>query len=202
MPITLVLTNSSLLYQHTGASARTRSTSADAPQSSQAKRKGSKSTRPQTKRQRTATPPLPPVSPIPMESSPSSPEVQMQLAPSPPQPQEEAHAEEPHPEDTLADVHEQTAGPASSIMASVVSSIQTSTAPPQGNIPFMKFLPMNLLFLSYNYFNLSADIVPSATPPDQPVVPSASSSQRREIALKQVSHPISSCIICQYLSIE
>ena len=34
---------------------------------------------------------------------------------------------------------------------------------------------------------LSADIVPSATPADQPVVPSASSSQRREIALKQVN---------------
>jgi hypothetical protein len=76
----------------------------------------------------------------------------MQQAPSPPQPQEEAHAEEPQPEDTSADIHEQTVDPASSIIASVVSSIQTSTAPPQGNIPFMKLLPMNLLFLSYNYF--------------------------------------------------
>jgi hypothetical protein len=75
----------------------------------------------------------------------------MQQALSPPQPQEEAHAEEPQPEDTLGDVHKQTADPASSIMASVVSSIQTSTAPPQGNIPFMKLLPMNSFFLSYNY---------------------------------------------------
>ena len=36
----------------------------------------------------------------------------------------------------------------------------------------------------------SADIVPSATPADQPVVPSASTSQRQEIALKQVSYLI------------
>jgi len=41
----------------------------------------------------------------------------------------------------------------------------------------------------------SADIIPSATPADQPVVPSASASQRREIALKQVSHLISIFII-------
>jgi hypothetical protein len=34
----------------------------------------------------------------------------------------------------------------------------------------------------------SVDIIPSATPADQPVVPSASTSQRREIALKQVSY--------------
>jgi len=61
----------------------------------------------------------------------------MQQAPSPPQPQEEAHTEEPQLEDTSADIHEQTADPASLIIASVVSSIQTSTAPPQGNIPFM-----------------------------------------------------------------
>jgi hypothetical protein len=97
------------------------------------------------------------VSPIPVEFSPSSPEVQMQQVPSPPQPQEEAHVEEfqpegPQPEDILADIHEQTADPAGSIKASVVSSIQTSAAPPQGNIPFIKPLPMNLCFLSYNYF--------------------------------------------------
>ena len=36
--------------------------------------------------------------------------------------------------ETSADVREQTADPASLIIASVVSSIQTSTAPPQGNI--------------------------------------------------------------------
>jgi hypothetical protein len=80
----------------------------------------------------------------------------MQQAPSPPQPQEEAHVEEfqpegPQPEDISADIHEQTADPAGSIIASVVSSIQTSAAP-QGNVLFMKLLPMNLFSLSYNYF--------------------------------------------------
>ena len=45
------------------------------PQASQAKRKGPKSTKSQAKRQRTASPPLPPLgSPIHVESSPSSPE--------------------------------------------------------------------------------------------------------------------------------
>ena len=93
---------------------------------------------------------------MPVESSPSSPETRTQQAPSPSQPQEEAHVEEfqpegPQLEDTSADIHKQTADPAGSIKASVVSSIQTSTAPPQGNIPFMKLLPMNLLPLSYNY---------------------------------------------------
>ena len=81
----------------------------------------------------------------------------MQQAPSPPQPQEEAHIEEfqpegPQPEDISADIHEQTADPAGSIIASVVSYIQTSAAPSQGNIPFIKSLPMNLFSLSYNYF--------------------------------------------------
>ena len=137
--ITLVLINFLLLYQHTGTSAKTRSTTADAPQSSQPKRKGSKSTRLQAKRQRTATPSPPPVSPIPVESSPSPPEAQIQPAPSPLQPQEEAQTEqfqpeEPQPEETSADVHEQTADPASLIIASVVSSIQTSVVPPQGNV--------------------------------------------------------------------
>jgi len=99
----------------------------------------------------------PPRSPIPVESSPSSLEVQIQQAPSPPQPQEELHTEEPLPEepqpkDTLADVHEETADPASLIITSVVFSIQTSTIPPQGNIFSMKSLPMNLLLPSYNYF--------------------------------------------------
>jgi len=65
---------------------------------------------------------------------------------------EEPQSEEPQPEDTSADVHEQTADPASSVIASVVSSIQTSTAPPQGNILSMKPLSMNLLFPFYNHF--------------------------------------------------
>ena len=70
-------------------------------------------------------------------------------------PTRRAQLEVPQPEDTSADVHEQTADPASSIIASVVSSIQTSTAPPQGNTPCMKSLSMNLLSLSYNYFYYS-----------------------------------------------
>jgi len=50
---------------------------------------------------------------------------------------------------------------------------------------------MDLLFSIYNYlYYFSVDVVPSATPADQPMVPSASTSQRREIALKQVSHLI------------
>ena len=136
------------LHQHTGASARTRSKSADAPQSSQPKRKGAKNTRAQAKRQKTATPSPPPVSPIPVESSPSCPEAQTQQAPSPPQLQEAPQVEEiqpagpqsevPQPEDRSADVGEQTTDPAGSIIASVVSSIQTSTAPPQGNILLQK----------------------------------------------------------------
>jgi len=40
-------------------------------------------------------------------------------------------------------------------------------------------------------------VVPSATLADQPMAPSASSSQRQEIALKQVSHPIFINIICR-----
>ena len=70
---------------------------------------------------------------------PSSLEAQTQQASSPPQLQEEPQTEElqleePQLEETLADVHEQTVDPVSLIIASVVSSIQTSTAPPQGNI--------------------------------------------------------------------
>ena len=145
------------LHQHTGALVKTKSKSADAPQSSQPKRKGVKSTRAQAKRQRTATPSPPPASPIPIESSPSSREAQMQQALSPPQLQEAPQVEEiqpagpqseaPQPEDTSADVGEQTTDPAGSIIASVVFSIQTSTAPPQGNTSFTKSLPMSPLFL-------------------------------------------------------
>ena len=72
--------------------------------------------------------PPPPGSPIPVESSPSSPEAQTQQASSPPQPQEEPQLEELQPEEPQleeisADVHEQTIDPASLIIASVVSSI-------------------------------------------------------------------------------
>jgi hypothetical protein len=128
----------SFLHQQTSASARTKSKGADAPQSSQQKRKGAKGTRAQAKLQRVATPPPPPASPIPVESSPSSPEVQTQQVPSPPPMQEAPQVEEPQqevpqPEDTPADVHELTADPAGSVIASVVSSIQTRTALPQGN---------------------------------------------------------------------
>jgi len=56
----------------------------------------------------------------------------------------------------------------------------------------MKLLPMELFFPTYNrYYIFSADIIPSAIPADQPVAPSVLASQRQEISLKQVSHPIS-----------
>ena len=100
------------------------------PQSCQAKRKAPKSTKMQPKRQRTASPPPPPPrSPIHVESSPSSPEVQTRQAPSSPQPQEV-----PQPEEISADVLKQTTDPVRSIISSVVSSIQTSSAPPQGKV--------------------------------------------------------------------
>jgi hypothetical protein len=47
--------------------------------------------------------------------------------------QEEPQLEAPQPEDTPADVGEQTTDPAGSIISSIVSSIQTSIVPPQGN---------------------------------------------------------------------
>jgi hypothetical protein len=49
---------------------------------------------------------------------------------------------------------------------------------------------------------LSVDVVPSATLADQPTAPSASSSQRQEIALKQVSHPIFISITCRFSEYE
>jgi len=174
-----------LLHQQPGKSVKTRSskTIVDAPQASQAKRKGPKSTKSQAKRQKIAPPSSPPpVSPIHVESSPSLSEVQTQQVPSPPQPQEEPQPEEPQleepqPEEILADVHEQTANLVGSIIASVVSSIQTSTAPPQGKILSMKLLKMDLFFhFIIMPVNFSSDIVLSATPADQPVVPSASTS--------------------------
>jgi len=154
----------------------------DAPQSSQVKIKGPKSTKSQPKCQKTAPPSSPrPVSPIHVESSPSSPEIHTQQAPSPPQPS-------PQPQETSANVLEQTANPADPIISLVISSEQTSTAPPQGKVHSIKLSPMDL-FSKYNHlYYLPDDIVPSATPADQPVIPAASTSQRREIALKQVSY--------------
>jgi len=45
---------------------------------------------------------------------------------------------------------------------------------------------------------LSVDVVPSVTLADQPVAPPASSSQRQEIALKQVSRSAFISIICRF----
>jgi len=110
------------------------------------------------------------VSPIHVELSPSSPEVQTQQAPSPPQPQEA-----PQPQETSADVLDQTADPVDPIIPSVVSSEQTSTATPQG-----KLLPTTLSLMNLppqiisNLIIFLVHIVPSATPADQPVVPIAS----------------------------
>jgi len=133
------------LYQQTGKSAKTISTktTANAPQSSQVKRKGPKSTKSQAKRQRTAMPPPPPGSPIQVESSPSSLEIQPQ--------------ETPQPEEISADIPEQTADPVGSIIASVVSSIQTNIVPPQGKVLSMKSLPMDLFLhftiIPVNFFS-------------------------------------------------
>jgi hypothetical protein len=98
-----------LLYQQTGKSAKTRSAkaSSDDPRASQTKRKDPKSTKSQAKRQKTAPPSSPPpVSPIHVESSPSTPEIQTQQAPSPPQPQEI-----PQTEEISTDVPEQAVDP-------------------------------------------------------------------------------------------
>ena len=55
---------------------------------------------------------------------------------------------------------------------------------------------MNLFFtLLITSVNLSANIVLSAISADHRVAPSMSSSQRREIALKQVSYPIFTFIV-------
>jgi len=160
-------------------------TSTDAPQPSQAKRKGPKSTKSQPKRQRTATSsPRRPVSPIHVESSPSSPEIQTQQVPSPPRPA-------PQPQEAPADLSEQTADPADLSISSVVPPEQTSTAPPQGKVLIITLIPMTSISANHNYpCNFSVDIIPSATLADQPTVPTASSSQRREIAQKQVSYLI------------
>ena len=107
------------------------------PQSSQPK--GIQGAKAGTKRQKVATPPPPPVFPIPVESSPSSPEVQAQQAPSPQPTQEAPQMEEPQQEGLQtegisADVGEQTTGPASPVISSAVSSIQTTVVPLPGNI--------------------------------------------------------------------
>jgi hypothetical protein len=134
-----VLINSFLLLQQTGASAKAKRQGTDAPQSSQPKRKGTQGAKAGTKRQKVATPPPPPVSPIPVESSPSPPEVQAQQAPSPQSIQEAPQMEEPQQEEpqtagTSADVGEQTTGPAGPVISSAVSPIQTTVVPPPGNI--------------------------------------------------------------------
>jgi len=98
----------------------------------------------------------------------------------------------------------QTADPTDPIISSVVSSEHTSTAPPQGKVLSIKFSPMDLLYIFFKIIIIliifSVDIVPSATPADQPVVPAASTSQRHEIALKQVSYLISILYITNFLS--
>jgi len=118
------------------------------------------------------------VSPIQVESSPSSPEAQTQQAPSPSQPQE-----------TSANVLEQTADPVDLIIPSVVSSEQTSTVPLQGKLLPTTLSPMDLLLQTIsNLIIFVVATVPSATPADRPVVLVASTSHRHEIALKQVSY--------------
>ena len=87
---------------------------------------------------------------------------------------------------------DQTADPVDPIIPSVVSSEQTSTVSPQGKLLPTTSSPMNLPpQIISNLIIFSVDIVPSATPADRPVVPIASTSQRRGIALKQVSYLIS-----------
>jgi hypothetical protein len=197
-----------LLLQQTSASAKAKRQGADAPQSSQPKRKGAKSTRAGTKRQKVATPPPPPASPIPVESSPSPPDVEIQQAPSPPHPQEVPEADEPQQEEPQAEgtstvVGEQTTGLAGSITSSAVPPIQTSIVLPQGNI-FYNIATDELILIQPHNSSclLSVDVVPSATLADQPTAPSASSSQRQEIALKQVSHPIFISITCRFSEYE
>ena len=165
---------------------RSAQTSADAQQPSQAKRKGSKSTKSQPKRQRTAPSPPPRLaSPIHVESSPSLPKIQTRQVPSPPRPA-------PQPQEAPADAPEQTTDPADLSISSVFPLEQTSTAPPQGKVLIIALSPMTLIFANHNHpCNFSVDIIPSATSADQSIVPTASPSQRREISQKQVSYLIS-----------
>jgi len=128
-----------------------------------------------------------------VESSPSSPEIQTQQVPSPPRPT-------PQPQEAPADVFKQTANPADLIISSVVPPKQTSTAPPQGKVLIITLLPMTFIFTNHNYpCNFSVDIIPSATSADQTIVPTASSSQRREIALKQVNYLMFTIILLTFV---
>jgi len=183
----LLLMKSWLMQQQTGKSAKnkTAQTSADAPQPSQAKRKGPKSTKSQPKRQRTApsSPPRP-VSPIHVESSPSSPEAQTQEVPSPPR-----HVLQ---QEAPANVSEQVADPADLGTSSATLPEQKITIPPQGKVSIIELSPMNFILANYNHpCNFLVQVIPSATLADQPTVPAASPRHRREIALKQVSYLIS-----------
>ena len=178
----LLLVKSWLLKQQTGKSAKTKSaqTSVNAPRPSQAKRKGPKSTKSQPKRLRTApSPPPHPVSPVHVESSPSSPEAQRQEVPSPPQQvlQQEAPA----------NVFEQVADPANLSMSSVIPPEQSITIPPQGKVSIIELSPMNFILANYNHpCNFLVEVIPSATSADQPIISAPSPRQRHEIALKQV----------------
>jgi hypothetical protein len=60
--------------------------------------------------------------------------------------QEEPQLEAPQSEDVPADVGDQTTDPAGSIILSVVSSLQTSIIPPQGNVLSSKLLSMSFFF--------------------------------------------------------
>jgi len=151
-----------LLSQQTSKSTKTKGaqTSTDAPQTIQAKRKGPKSTKSQPKRQRIApSPPPRPASPIHVESSPSSPEIQTQQAPYPPHPV-------PQPQEAPADVSEQIADPADLSISSVVPPEQTSTVHPQGKVLTISSSPINFIFANHNHpCNFSVDITPSVLQP-------------------------------------
>ena len=98
----------------------------------------------------------------------------------------------PQPQEAPADVPEQTADPADLSVSSVVPLEQTSTIPPRGKVLIITLLPMTLIFSNHNHpRNFSVDTIPLAASADQPIVPTVSSSHRREIALKQVSYLIS-----------
>jgi hypothetical protein len=77
------------------------------------------------------------VSPIHVESSPSSPEIHTQQVSSPPQPA-------PQPQEAPAEVHEQTIDTVDLIISSVVPPEQTSIAPPQGKVLTIELSPMDL----------------------------------------------------------
>jgi len=119
------------------AKTRNAQTSADAPQPSQVKRKGPKSTKSEPKRQRTAPSPPHLASPIHVESSPSSPEIQTQQVTSPPR-------SAPQPQEASADAPEQTGDPANLSTSSVVLPAQTSTAPRQGKVLSIELSLMDL----------------------------------------------------------